>query len=62
MSMISENEFQREWRRLFKEKPIEKSVVSKACKLVVQLPDTSPLRVRFGKELDEIKTIVDNKS
>ena len=58
--MISENEFQRQWRRLFKDTAIEKSTVSKARQLVDQLPPVSPLRVRFEKELDEIETTFPN--
>ena len=60
--MISEHECQVEWRRLFKQKPIDKSVFRKARKLVNQLPEASPLRVRFEKELEEIKSIVESNS
>ena len=60
--MISENDFRLEWKWLFRAKPIEKSIVGKARNLVDQLPDVSPLRVRYEKELDEIKTIMDSNS
>lgn len=57
--MISDYEFQREWKRLFKGERARKETVRKARKLVNRLSLESPLRVRFGKELDDIETIVD---
>jgi len=60
--MISEDEFQRQWRRLFRDTAIEKSTVRKARKLVDQLPHVSPLRVRFEKELDEIEITINGMS
>jgi hypothetical protein len=57
--MVSESEFQIEWRRLFNGKRVRKETVRKARNLVNQLSPESPLRVRFGKDLDEIEAIVD---
>ena len=46
-------------RRLFNGKRVRKETVRKARNLVNQLSPESPLRVRFGKDLDEIEAIVD---
>jgi hypothetical protein len=59
--MISEYDFQREWKRLFNVKRVRKETVRKARNLVDRLSFESPLRVRFGKELDDIEAIVDRE-
>ncbi len=58
--MISEYEFQREWKHLFNGDAIGKETVLKARKLVNRLSYESPLRVRFGKDLDDIEALVDH--
>ena len=56
--MVSDSDFQREWKRLFAGGRAERETVRKARKLLNQLSLESPLRVRFAKDLDEIETIV----
>jgi len=58
--MISEYDFQREWKRLFNGSGVRKETVRKARSLVDRLSHESPLRVRFGKELDDIEAIVNH--
>ena len=58
--MISEYDFQREWKLLFNGEAVRKETVRKARNLVNRLSNESPLRVRFGKELDDIQAIVDH--
>ena len=60
--MISEYDFQREWKRLFNGEQVRKETVGKARNLVDRLSLESPLRVRFGGELDDIEAILDRKA
>ena len=60
--MISEYDFQREWKRLFDGEQVQKKTVGKARGLVDQLSPESPLRIRFGKELDDIEVLLDRKA
>ena len=58
--MISEYDFQRKWKLLFNGDAVRKETVRKARNLVNRLSYESPLRVRFGKDLDDIEAIVDH--
>ncbi len=58
--MISEYDFQRKWKLLFNGDDVRKETVRKARNLVNRLSYESPLRVRFGKDLDDIEAIVDH--
>lgn len=59
--MISEHDFQREWKRLFGTERPREETVRIARDLLDRLPFASPLRVRFGTELDEIQALVDQR-
>jgi hypothetical protein len=51
-----------EWRKLFSSGNVTKETIDAARKLIDDLSAESPLRVRFGNELDELQRIAKTRT
>jgi hypothetical protein len=52
--LLTEQEINRSWRKLFKGREIDDDVLDKAAALLDELRPESPLRHRLGEELAEL--------
>lgn len=55
--MLTEQEINRSWRKLFKGREIDDDVLEKAEGLLEELRPESPLRHRLGEELNELRKL-----
>lgn len=55
--MLTEQEINRSWRKLFKGREIDDEVLDKAEALLEELRPESPLRHRLGEELTELRKL-----
>ena len=55
--MLTEQEVSRTWRKLFKNGGITEESLNKAEALLDELRPESPLRLRLGNELDELRKL-----
>ena len=55
--MLTEQEINRSWRKLFKGREIDDDVLEKAEALLDELRPESPLRHRLGEELNELRKL-----
>ncbi|HEX4000959.1 MAG TPA: hypothetical protein VHX65_20610 [Pirellulales bacterium] len=55
--MLSEREFSVQWRKLFVESTYNQAACAKADELIDALPETSPLRQRYSKELSDLRKL-----
>jgi hypothetical protein len=62
VSLLSESEVTRKWRSLFKDGEVTSETINKAQMLIDQLHPESPLRVRLGTDLDEIRDFMSRRS
>ena len=56
--MRSEHDFTIDWRRLFRNGNVNAKSIRKAQQLIDDLPGESPLRCRYGQELNELRRSV----
>lgn len=59
--MRSEFDITREWGELFKNGNVDEGTFEVAQQLLDELSNESPLRLRLGSELNELRAIVDNR-
>jgi hypothetical protein len=55
--LLTEQEINRSWRKLFKGREIDDDVLDKAEALLDELRPESPLRHRLGEELAELRKL-----
>jgi hypothetical protein len=55
--LLTEQEINRSWRKLFKGREIDDDVLEKAEGLLEELRPESPLRHRLGEELNELRKL-----
>jgi len=55
--LLTEQEINRSWRKLFKGREIDDEVLDKAEALLEELRPESPLRHRLGEELTELRKL-----
>jgi hypothetical protein len=55
--LLTEQEINRSWRKLFKGREIDDDVLDKAEALLEELRPESPLRHRLGEELSELRKL-----
>ncbi len=56
--VLTEQEVARSWARLFKAENLCSETIAKAEALLDELRPESPLRHRFGNELDELRELI----
>jgi hypothetical protein len=59
--LLAESEVTRKWRAIFKDGNVNGEKIDQAQMLIDELHPESPLRVRLGSELDEIRDRVMGK-
>jgi hypothetical protein len=59
--VLSEHSVTVEWRKLFREGNLTADLIQQAERLLEQLPNTSPLRVRLGEELTELTSLAESQ-
>ncbi len=59
--MLDDHDATLMWRQLFHGQEITEEILAKAKALLDGLSSESPLRIRFGTELEEIRTISEKK-
>jgi hypothetical protein len=57
IAMLTEREFCVQWRKLFAGSTIDEAAYALADGLIEELPQTSPLRLRYGKELSDLQQL-----
>ena len=57
-SELDEREAMQAWRQLFRGDPVSDHTIAEAESLIDQLHPESPVRVRFSKELDEVRKLL----
>jgi len=60
--LLTEQEINRSWRKLFKGREIDDEVLEKAEALLDELRPESPLRHRLGTELAELRKVRRSKA
>jgi len=60
--LLAESDVTRKWRELFKDGDVTGETIDQAQRLIDELHPESPLRVRLGSELDEIRDCLSRKS
>ena len=60
--MLTELEVTRKWRALFKDGEVTEDAIEQAQMLIDELHPESPLRVRFGSELHELRARISGRS
>lgn len=59
--MLTEQEVARSWRKLFSGMEVTQESLDKAEQLLEELRYESPLRLRLGEELEELRSIAKSK-
>ncbi len=55
--MLDERDATRMWQRLFRGQGITSQTLAEAESVVNEMPQESPLRLRYSRELQEIRTL-----
>ena len=59
--MLDDHDVTLVWRQLFHKQEITEEILAKAKALLDGLSPESPLRIRFGAELEDIRKIIEKK-